>query len=46
MRLDDLHLWYLDNPAQPRYVGTLTLVSAGKAVSLRYTQDWLTRGFA
>jgi len=27
-------------------VGALKLVSAGKGVSLRYTQDWLTRGFA
>ena len=46
MRLDDLHLWYLANPAQPLYVGALRLVSAGKGVSLRYGQDWLTHGFA
>jgi hypothetical protein len=45
-RMDDLQLWCLDNPAQPRYVGALKLVSAGKGVSLRYAQDWLTRGFA
>ena len=46
MRLDNLHLWYLANPAQPLYVGALRLVSAGKGVSLRYGQDWLTHGFA
>lgn len=46
MRLDDLHLWYLENPAAPRYVGALKLISSGKGVSLRYGQDWLSRGFA
>jgi serine/threonine-protein kinase HipA len=46
MRLDDLHLWYLENPADPRYVGALGLVSAGKGVSLRYSQAWLAKGFA
>ena len=46
MRLDDLYLWYLENPAVPRYVGALKLVSAGKGVSLHYGQDWLSSGFA
>ena len=46
VRLDDLFLWYLGNPAAPRYVGALKLVSAGKGVSLRYGQDWLASGFA
>jgi serine/threonine-protein kinase HipA len=46
MRLDDLHLWYLANPAQPLYVGALRLVSAGKGVSLQYDKDWLIQGFA
>ncbi|MFT4101835.1 MAG: HipA domain-containing protein [Burkholderiaceae bacterium] len=46
MRLDDLHLWFLGDPASPRYVGTLGLVSAGKGVSLRYDRTWLTDGFA
>jgi len=46
MRLDDLYLWCLQNPADPRYVGALNLVSAGKGVSLRYGQDWLSHGFA
>ena len=46
MRLDDLYLWFLGDPAIPRYVGALKLVSAGKGVSLRYGQDWLANGFA
>lgn len=46
MRLDDLHLWYLGNPAAPRYVGALKLVAAGKGVSLRYGAEWLATGFA
>ena len=46
MRLDDLHLWYLADPANPRYVGALKLVSAGKGVSLHYGADWLAHGFS
>lgn len=46
MRLDDLHLWYLEDPAAPRYVGALRLVAAGKGVSLRYGEEWLRAGFA
>lgn len=46
MRLDDLHLWYLGDPAEPRHVGALRLVASGKSVSLRYGADWLARGFA
>ena len=46
MRLDDLHLWFLANPAAPRYVGALKLVGAGKGVSLHYGPDWLASGFA
>lgn len=46
MRLDDLHLWYLEDPAAPRYVGALKLVAAGKGVSLHYGQEWLASGFA
>lgn len=46
MRLDDLHLWYLAEPTTPRHVGALQLVSAGKGVSLRYSQQWLDNGFA
>ena len=46
MPLDDLYLWHLADPAIPRYVGALKLVSAGKGVSLHYGDDWLTNGFA
>jgi len=46
MRLDDLYVWYLGDPATPRWVGTLRLVSAGKGVSLHYGPDWLANGFA
>ena len=46
MRLDDLFLWHLGDPALPRYVGALKLVSTGKGVSLRYGADWLAKGFA
>ena len=41
MRLDDLSLWYLGDPANPRLVGALRLVSAGKGVSLHYGPAWL-----
>ena len=46
MRLDDLSLWYLGDPATPRYVGALKLVTAGKGVSLHYGREWLDNGFA
>lgn len=46
MRLDTLYLWYLGDPAAPRPVGELRLVSAGKGVSLRYGSEWLGQGFA
>ena len=46
MRLDDLYLWCLTDPATPRYVGALNLVSAGKGVSLHYGKEWLANGFA
>lgn len=46
MRLDDLFLWYLADPARPQHVGTLKLVAAGKGVSLRYGPQWLSTGFA
>ena len=46
MRFDDLYLWYLADPALPRYVGQLRLVEAGKGVSLQYGADWLEGGFA
>ena len=46
MRLDDLYLWYLGDPATPRFVGALKLIAAGKGVSLRYGKEWLESGFA
>jgi len=46
MRFDELFLWYLGDPTMPRYVGALQLVSAGKGVSMRYGQEWLSSGFA
>jgi serine/threonine-protein kinase HipA len=46
MRLDDLHLWHLGDPASPCYIGALRLVAAGKGVSLRYCKEWLSQGFA
>lgn len=45
MRYDALYLWFLANPAAPRYVGALRLVDAGKGVSLHYGADWLKSGF-
>ncbi|MDR2186943.1 MAG: HipA domain-containing protein [Azonexus sp.] len=44
--MDELYLWFLGNPAAPRYVGALKLISVGKGVSLRYGSSWLTDGFA
>ena len=46
MRLDDLTLWHLGDPAAPRLVGAVRLVSAGKGVSLHYGPEWLANGFA
>ena len=44
-RHDTLYLWYLGDPAAPRYVGILRLVAAGKGVSLQYGADWISNGF-
>jgi serine/threonine-protein kinase HipA len=46
MKHDELHLWYLADPAEPRCVGLLRLVDAGKGVSLHYGAGWLGNGFA
>ena len=43
---DRLFLWWLGDPAQPRPVGELGLAAGGRAVSLRYSPDWLRSGFA
>jgi serine/threonine-protein kinase HipA len=45
MRHNELYLWFLGNPANPRCVGQLRLVDAGKGVSLNYGPDWLGNGF-
>src|SRR3546814_20480092 len=45
MRFDELVLWYLGY-GDPRYVGALKLVAAGKCVSLHYDAGWLAGGFA
>ena len=43
---DRVFLWYLGDPSQPRLVGELSLATGGRAVSLRYSPDWLCTGFA
>ncbi len=45
MRHDQLFLWFLGDPARPRYAGALRLVDAGKGVSLHYGPQWLADGF-
>lgn len=42
---DQLFLWWLANPQQPRLVGDLQLVRALRGVSLRYGDAWLRQGF-
>jgi serine/threonine-protein kinase HipA len=46
MKHEILHLWFLADPAAPRWVGQLRLVEAGKGVSLHYGAAWLAHGFA
>jgi serine/threonine-protein kinase HipA len=43
---DQLFLWWLGEPAQPRLVGTLQQVRTLRGVSLVYAPSWLARGFA
>lgn len=43
---DTQFLWWLGNPAEPRLVGDLTLVSGGRGVALQYAPAWLAGGFA
>jgi serine/threonine-protein kinase HipA len=43
---DQLFLWLLTQPAQPVLIGELNLVRTTRGVSLKYTDDWLARGFA
>ena len=43
---DRLYLWLLTRPQLPVLIGELTLVRSMQGVSLRYTDDWIARGFA
>jgi serine/threonine-protein kinase HipA len=43
---DDLYLWWVADPAQPVFVGTLQFVRSLRGVSLRYADEWCARGFA
>jgi serine/threonine-protein kinase HipA len=43
---DQMFLWLLTRPEQPVRVGELRMVRTLRGVSLRYSDDWLARGFA
>src|SRR5919108_1092897 len=47
---DELYLWWVSDPRQPRYVGVLRYVQRTgqhpRGVSLTYADAWLARGFA
>ena len=43
---DHMFLWWLGDPAQARPIGELGQSGGGRAVSLRYTPQWLQSGFA
>ncbi len=43
---DELHLWWLGQPAQPAYIGRLSTARTMRGVSLHYGAEWLARGFA
>ncbi|HTT12087.1 MAG TPA: HipA domain-containing protein [Burkholderiaceae bacterium] len=43
---DELHLWWLGDPAKPVFVGTLRLLHTTRGVSLQYGDAWLRHGFA
>jgi serine/threonine-protein kinase HipA len=42
---DRLYLWLLTQPQHPVLIAELNLVRSSQGVSLRYTNDWLLRGF-
>ncbi|WDM64899.1 type II toxin-antitoxin system HipA family toxin [Stenotrophomonas forensis] len=46
MKFDQLYLWCVVDPSQPRYVGELSLMNVGKGVSLRHGEEWRKSGFA
>jgi serine/threonine-protein kinase HipA len=43
---DELHLWWLAQPAAPRYVGALHMSRTLRGVSLHYGVEWLANGIA
>lgn len=43
---DELYLWWLADPSQPRLIGDLSLVMGNRSVGLRYADEWLRSGFA
>ena len=43
---DELYLWWLAHPSQPRLIGDLSLVMGNRSVGLRYADEWLRSGFA
>lgn len=43
--VDQLYLWLLTKPQQPVRIGDLNLVRSTQGVSLRYTPEWIQRGF-
>lgn len=43
---DQLFLWFLTDPAQPVLIGELNATRSPRGVSLRYVDEWLSRGFA
>ena len=43
---DELYLWWLGDPLLPVFVGTLRLLRTTQGVSLQYSAEWLSNGFA
>jgi serine/threonine-protein kinase HipA len=43
---DELHLWWLAQPTQPRCVGALRMARTLRGVSLQYGTEWLANGIA
>jgi len=43
---DQMHLWWLGDPQQPRHVGLLQAVRTLRGVSLQYAPQWLRDGWA
>ena len=43
---DELYLWWLAQPQQPRYIGALRMARTLRGVSLHYGTEWLASGMA